>query len=69
MYANPAHIRAKRVNLSLSDDEMRVVEAVSALNGKQPSAFLRELVMESLRCAVHGRNSDFSNSELRALHS
>ena len=26
MYADPAHIRSKRVNLSLNDTEMRVVE-------------------------------------------
>lgn len=69
MYANPAHIRAKRVNLSLNEDELRVVEAVSALNGMQPSAFLRELIMESIRCRVHGGNSGYDGANLRAAHS
>lgn len=67
MYADPAHIRKKRVNLSLNDDEMRAVEAISALNKQQPSAFLRELVMESLM--RHGINSGFDATEMRALHS
>lgn len=67
MYANPAHIRGKRVNLSLNDDEMRVVEAISALNKKQPSAFLRELIMESLNVHVHGVNSGAGAAEMRAL--
>lgn len=69
MYADPAHIRKKRVNLSLNEDEMRAVEAISALNKQQPSAFLRELVMESLLRHCHGVNSAGIATEMRALHS
>lgn len=69
MYADPAHIRGKRVNLSLNADEMRAVEALSALNKKQPSAFLRELILESLSGHVHGSNSGGFATEMRALQS
>lgn len=69
MYANPDHIRGKRVNLSLNDEEMRVVEAVSALNKMQPSAFLRALIMDSLNGHVHGMNSAVGATEMRAIHS
>jgi len=47
MYQDPRHIRSKRVNLSLNEDEMRAIEAISALNKQQPSAFLRELIIAS----------------------
>lgn len=68
MYADPRHIRSKRVNLSLNEDELRVIEAVSALNKQQPSAFLRDLIMDALN-AQHGMNSVFVAPEMRALHS
>lgn len=29
MYADPRHIRSKRVNLSLNEDEMRAIEAIT----------------------------------------
>lgn len=66
MYADPRHIRIKRVNLSLNEDEMRAVEAISALNKQQPSAFLRELVMDAL-LRVHGADSGNDATNLRAL--
>lgn len=68
MYADPRHIRSKRVNLSLNDDEMRAIEAISALNKQQPSAFLRELIFDALN-SQHGINSGPCATELRALHS
>lgn len=66
MYADPRHIRTKRVNLSLNEEEMRAVEAISALNKQQPSAFLRELVMETL-LRVHSADSGNDATNLRAL--
>jgi len=68
MYADPRHIRSKRVNLSLNDDEMRAIEAISALNKQQPSAFLRELIFDALN-SQHGINSGLSAPEMRAFHS
>lgn len=68
MYADPRHIRSKRVNLSLNEDEMRAIEAISALNKQQPSAFLRDLIFDALS-SQHGINSEFNAPELRALHS
>ena len=56
MYADPASIRIKRVNLSLNAAEMRLVEAVSEVNQMQPSTFLRELVMHALNEQIHGSN-------------
>ncbi len=68
MYADPRHIRSKRVNLSLNEDEMRAIEAISALNKQQPSAFIRELIFEALN-SQHVVNSGFDAPEMRALHS
>lgn len=66
MYANPDSIRVKRVNLSLNAAEMRVIEAVSEINNMQPSTFIRELLMDSLKKQMHGLNSGSSASEMRA---
>lgn len=67
MYANPSAIRFKRINLSLSPAESRLIEAVSEINGMQPSTFVRELVMEQLRLmGVHEANSADVPSEKRA---
>lgn len=65
MYANPSHIRTKRVNLSLNDAEMRAIEALSELNNKQPAAFIRELLIDVLM-AEHGLNSQVGGAEMRA---
>ena len=64
MYADPVHIRSKRVNLSLNSTEMRVVEALAEYHGVQPSVFLRYLVMEALK-NLHVRESDSSGGEKR----
>lgn len=66
MYADPASIRVKRVNLSLNAAEMRVIEAVSEMNHMQPSTFIRELLMEALAKQIHGGNSGSGASEMRA---
>lgn len=68
MYADPAHIRNKRINLSLNDVEDRMAEAAAEFNGKQKSAFLRELVLEGL-ARLHAMNSGEGASDMRALHS
>lgn len=66
MYADPAAIRVKRVNLSLNAAEMRVIEAVSEINNMQPSTFIRELVMEAINKQIHGSNSGHAPAEMRA---
>lgn len=67
MYADPAHIRKKRVNLSLSDSEARLAEAMAEFNGMQTSVFLRELILEGLT-RIHSSNSGAPAAELRAAH-
>lgn len=67
MYADPTHIRKHRVNLSLNDTEARLAEAMAAFNGMQTSAFLRELVLESLS-RMHGSNSAQQATEMRATN-
>lgn len=67
MYADPAHIRSKRVNLSLNDTEMRVVEAMAEFHGVQPSVFMRELAMSALR-EMHGSKSAYDGHEKRRTH-
>jgi hypothetical protein len=64
MYADPVHIRSKRVNLSLNSTEMRVVEAMAELHGVQPSVFIRELAMEALK-HLHGSKSATGTEEKR----
>lgn len=66
MYADPKSIRNKRVNLSLNEKEMRLVEAVSEINEQQPSAFLRELVIDALM-RMHVADSGNDATNLRAL--
>jgi hypothetical protein len=66
MYADPAAIRVKRVNLSLNAAEMRVIEAISEINNMQPSTFIRELVMDALAKQIHGANSGNGATEMRA---
>lgn len=67
MYADPTHIRKKRVNLSLSETESRAIEALADLNGTQPSVFIRELVLEFMR-GSHGVNPMTTGEKLRASH-
>lgn len=68
MYADPVHIRNKRVNLSLNEVEDRLAEAAAEFNGMQKSVLLRELVLEGL-ARIHGANSAANAPEMRALHS
>lgn len=68
MYADPTHIRNKRVNLSLTDAERRAVEAVAELNGTQPSVFIRELLLEFLASQSHASNSGNHRHQLRSAH-
>lgn len=68
MYADPTHIRIKRVNLSLNEVEDRMADAAAEFNGMQKSAFLRALVLEGLARA-HAADSGQSAPELRALAS
>ena len=65
MYADPKHIRQKRVNLSLNGTEMRLVEAAAELNGMQPSVYMRELVLSALLMR-HEANSAFGATQMLA---
>ena len=67
MYADPAHIRKNRVNLSLNDAEDRLAEAMAEFNGMQKSVFLRELVLEALT-RFHSSNSVEAATEIRATN-
>lgn len=67
MYADPAHIRKHRVNLSLNDAEDRLAEAMAEFNGMQKSVFLRELVLEGLS-RFHASDSAQTATELRAAN-
>ena len=66
MYADPKHIRQKRVNLSLNGTEMRLVEAAAELNGMQPSVYMRELVLSALLSVRHEANSAFGATQMLA---
>lgn len=68
MYANPTHLRVKRINLSLNEVEDRMAEAAAEFNGKQKSAFLRELVLEGL-ARMHAMNHEDEGLAMRALQS
>ena len=48
MYDDPAHIRDNPVKVRFNDAELAVVRAIARFNGKQPAAFVRELVMASV---------------------
>lgn len=65
MYADPSHIRTRRVNLSLNEIEDRMAEAAAEFNGMQKSAFLRELILEGLE-RMHAANSHGGATEMRA---
>lgn len=44
MYADPSHIRHKRLNLSITEASFRLVEASAEFNETQPTAYARELL-------------------------
>jgi hypothetical protein len=67
MYADPAHIRKNRVNLSLNDAEDRLADAMAEFNGMQKSAFLRVLVLEGLS-RFHSQDSGLPAPEMRAAN-
>lgn len=67
MYANPEHIRKKRVNLSFNDAEARAIDALAELNGTQPGVFIRELVLDFMR-GSHSVNPSHDEQKLRASH-
>ena len=68
MYADPRHIRKNRVNLSLSDPERRLVEAVCELNGEQVSTYLRRLVLGAILEAGHSAHLEGNGANMRAAH-
>jgi hypothetical protein len=66
MYADPAAIRIKRVNLSLNAAELRAIEAIAELNNMQPSAYVRELFFAALGKQIHASNSGSIASQNQA---
>ena len=66
MYADPRHIRAHRINLSVTDAERRAVEALAELNGTHPTVFVRDLLLDFLRC--HEVNSVAQAPQLTGTH-
>jgi hypothetical protein len=53
MYDDPAHIRDNPIKVRFNDAEWAVVRALARFNGRQPAAFVRELVMSSVTRAEH----------------
>lgn len=49
MYADPTHVRDHEVKVRLNDDELALVDALARYNRRQRAAFMRELVMASVR--------------------
>lgn len=49
MYDDPTHIRAHEIKVRLNDDELALVEALARFNRRQRAAFVRELVMASVK--------------------
>jgi hypothetical protein len=69
MYADRDHVRYRRVNLSLNEQEDAAAEAIARLNGMQKSAYLRELILEGLMRRRHAANSADERLALRAAQS
>lgn len=67
MYNDPKHIRNRRVNLSLSETEDRLVEAAAEFNEMQKASFLRRLVLEGLSRwnPFHAADSDDDQGDKR----
>lgn len=57
MYADPKHIRQHRLNLSLTEVEIRLIEATAEFCGKQPGVLGRELLLEALRAVHEGQSA------------
>jgi len=66
MYSDPALIRKHRVNLSLSDQEHALLEAMCQFTGEQKSVLLREMLLERARQVLfHDVDSSPSASQMR----
>jgi uncharacterized protein (DUF1778 family) len=48
MYANPAHIKHKRVNLSLNEEQFAVFFEKAQAEGKQVTPLILELALKGL---------------------
>jgi len=46
MYSDPTKIRSHVVKLRFSDEEYRLIDALTAYTGEQRAALLRDLVMD-----------------------
>lgn len=49
MYADPTHLRDHEIKLRLNEDELAVVDALARYNKQQRAAYVRDLVMASVR--------------------
>ena len=66
MYADPAHIRLHRVNLSLNGVHKRMLEAAAEFNGMQPSVYALELVLAGLASVRHEADSAHDATKMLA---
>jgi hypothetical protein len=62
MYANPAHIKHKRVNLSLNEQQFERFFARAASEGKQVTPMIFELALMALDL-VEGHASDVAAND------
>jgi hypothetical protein len=68
MYENPEHLRDERVNLSFSKVEKSALKALAALNGCQPSSFMRGLFLRYAAEQGHALDSGDSAQKLRRTY-
>ena len=62
-YEDPAFISSERMNLSLTPAEKQVM-AIAAINGVQPTTFMKMLAFSALR-REHGIDLDTNSQEKR----
>jgi hypothetical protein len=54
MYADPRHVRDNPIKVRLNDDERDLIYALAKVNGRQPAAFARELLMHGIEAMEKG---------------
>lgn len=57
MYSDPAKIRSHIVKLRFSEDEHRLIEAITHYTGEQKAALLRDLVLSQAAAVLTGDSS------------
>ena len=54
MYADPRHVRDNPITVRLNDDARALIYALAKVNGRQPAAFARELLMHGIAALEQG---------------